>query len=102
MAHPDDRFGLPDSAFLTATDSHGTGNAVLRLGMDVPAYHEIASMPADTLHTLLIDWLWESPSELIPSNTQIAQVRALLLERPDAADPDVQRLVIECDAYLKD
>jgi len=29
-------------------------------------------------------------------------VRALLPERPDAADPDVQRLVIECDAYLKD
>jgi len=55
MASTDDRFGLPENAFLAAADSHGTDNTVLRLGMDVPAYHEIASMPADTLHTLLID-----------------------------------------------
>lgn len=70
--------------------------------MDIPACSEIASMPADALFPFLIDWMWESPSELIPSNEQIAQVRALLLQRHDADQSEVQRLVDECDAYLKE
>ncbi|MGS1012953.1 hypothetical protein ACVCL0_14910 [Rhodanobacter sp. UC4450_H17] len=80
----------------------GANNPVLRSGMDIPACSEIARMSVEALFSFLIDWMWESPSELIPSNEQIAQVRALLLQRHDALQPDVQRLIDECNAYLKE
>lgn len=44
--------------------------------------------------------MWESPSELIPNNTQIAELRAMLMARSDADDTDVQQLSTECDDYL--
>nr|WP_309422245.1 hypothetical protein [Xanthomonas campestris] len=44
--------------------------------------------------------MWESPSELIPSSSQIAEIRAVLLARPDAADSAVAQIVVECDEYL--
>lgn len=49
----------------------------------------------------MIDWMWESPSELIPNNTQIAELRAILATRPDADHEDVQQLIATCDDYLK-
>lgn len=100
MIDPDDRFGMPKSAFQAARKSHGLDSPVLRLGMDVPSRREVFNLPAGELFSILIDWMWESPSELIPNNKQIAEVRALMMERPDASEADVQRLVAECDAYL--
>lgn len=99
---PDDRFGMPDSAFVAARESHGLDNPVLRMGMYVPTRGEVASLPAAVLYPIVVDWMWESPSELIPNNTQIAELRAILLARSDADDPEVQRLITECDGYLKD
>lgn len=98
---PDDRFGMPDSAFVAAWQSHGLDNPVFRMGMYVPTRREVASMPASELYAIVVDWMWESPSELIPNNTQIAELRAILLARPDANDPEVLHLIAECDAYLK-
>lgn len=43
-------------------------------------------MAPENLRPILIDWLHESPSELIPSTTQISQVKAILEARPDAAE----------------
>ncbi|WP_038581019.1 hypothetical protein [Dyella japonica] len=97
----DDRFGMPPSAFEAALDSHGRDNPVYRVGMYVPTRGEVARLPVDDLRGILIDWMWESPSELIPNNEQIAAVRSILAERPDADDPELQRLIYECDEYLK-
>ena len=102
MADKNDRFGMPQSAFEAALDSHGRNNPVFRVGMYVPTRGEVAELPIGDLRTILIDWMWESPSELIPNNAQIAQVRDILADRPDAGDPSVQQLIAECDAYLKD
>ena len=68
--------------------------------MYVPTRREVYEMPADWLYPVLIDWMWESPSELIPARSQISQVRDLLLLRPDRSDPGVQPLVSECNDYL--
>lgn len=102
MTTPDDndRFGMPDSAFAVALESHGIHNPVLRLGMYVPTRGEVAMLPAADLRVFLIDWMWESPSELIPNNTQIRDVRTILMARPDSGEPDIQQLIAECDAYL--
>ncbi len=96
----EDRFGMPESAFRAARESHGLDSPVIRSGMYVPTRREVAEKPVEWLYPVLIDWMWESPSELIPSSAQIAQVRAVLLARPDAADPAVIQIIVECDEYL--
>lgn len=94
-----DRFGLPASAFAAAQNSHGSARTV-RAGMYVPTRGEVASMAPETLRPILIDWLHESPAELIPSTTQISQVKAILEARPDAAA--LAGLIEECRAYIED
>jgi hypothetical protein len=99
--NPDDRFGMPASAFQAARESHGVNSPVIRMGMYVPTRHEVATLPAAELLPIVIDWMWESPSELIPDNTQIAALRAILAARPDAGSPELDPLIAACDDYLK-
>lgn len=101
MTDPEDRFGMPASAFKAARESHGLDSPVFRMGMYVPTRHEVATLPATQLLPIVIDWMWESPSELIPNNDQIAQLRAILLARPDASDTEIRELIVACEDYLK-
>lgn len=96
----EDRFGMPESALRAARESHGLNNPTIRSGMYVPTRREVAEKPPEWLRQVLIDWMWESPSELIPSDMQIAEVRAVLLARSDAADRAVAQIIVECDEYL--
>jgi hypothetical protein len=67
--------------------------------MYVPTRGEVRSMPLETLRPLLIEWLWESPSELIPTDQQISQVKAELEARPDA--DAMAALIEECRHYIE-
>lgn len=96
----DDRFGLPASAFEAGLDSHGRDNPTIRAGTYVPTRHEVATLEAAALTSLAIDWMWKSPSELIPNNEQIGDLRAILRSRPDADQPGIRQLVAACDDYL--
>jgi hypothetical protein len=93
---PEDRFGMPDSAIRAACEAH---SGILRGGMYVPTREEVATWPAETLTSILMDWMWESPSELIPSNEQIAEVLAILEARPDASE--LSEPIAECRDYLQ-
>lgn len=97
-ADDQDRFGMPESAFAAAQNSHGSARTV-RAGMYIPTRAEVASMAPETLRPIMMDWLHESPSELIPSTAQISQVKAILEGRPDAAE--VAGLVEECRQYIE-
>ncbi|KZC24025.1 hypothetical protein RHOFW104T7_10965 [Rhodanobacter thiooxydans] len=101
MTDPDDRFGMPDSAFQAARESHGLNSPVFRAGMYVPTRQEVATLSAAKLLPIVIDWMWESPSELIPNNDQVADLRAILLARPDATQLEVRELIVACEDYLK-
>ena len=101
MSDLDDRFRMPESAFEAAFDSHGRNNPSIRNGMYVPTRREVAEMPPGQLFSILIDWMWESPSELIPNNTQILAVREILAMRADAKSPHLLRLINECDCYMR-
>lgn len=94
-----DRFGMPASAFAAAQNSHGSAPTV-RCGVYVPTRAEVRSMAPETLRPLLIEWLWESPSELIPTDEQISQVKAELEARPDA--DALAGLIEECRAFIED
>ena len=93
--NPEDRFGMPESAIRAAMEAH-TG--VLRAGMYVPTREEVATWPPDILYNIVMDWMWESPSEIIPNNAQIAEVLAILEARPDSKDH--AKLIAECREYI--
>lgn len=101
MQDPDDRFGMPESAFSAARASHGPNNPFVRLGMYVPTRREVAESDPEWLYSVLEELMWESPAELIPNNPQISDVRQVLLGRLDAIEPPVVRLIALCDSYLK-
>ena len=95
----DDRFGMPNGAFEAALNSHGRDSPVIRAGMYVPTRREVVTLAAATLAAIVIDWMWERPSALIPTNEQIGDLRAILLSRPHADQPGIRQLVAGCDDY---
>lgn len=97
---PNDRFGMPESAFKAALESHGRDNPFIRMGMYVPTRAEVASLPPAELFEILDPWFWESPSELIPSRDQVQEVRKVVAARPDAESPDVAEILALCDELL--
>ena len=97
-----DRFGTPESAFEAARQSHGLNNPAARMGMYVPTRADVENMPALALSTVIDLWFWESPTELIPTQHQITEVRSVLLARSDALTPEIMQIVAECDHFLKD
>ena len=94
-----DRFGMPESAFRAAIESHGSTSPVIRTGMYVPTREEVATLSVDELQRCLIDWMWESPTELIPSFAQIAEVQAVLEARLDVEK--FEGLIAACRDYTQ-
>lgn len=93
----DDFFGMPDSAFLAARKS----NPSFRTGLYVPTRREVMEQSPEWLTPILVDWFWECPVELIPDDTQLAEVRSILLARPDAKTQAISALVAECEDCLR-
>lgn len=98
MMNDNDRFGVSENTFLAAQKAHGNAQTV-RTGIYVPTRGEVASMPFAKLRPILIDWLHESPSELIPSVVQISQVKTILEARSDAVE--LAGLIEECRQYIE-
>lgn len=99
MSDENDRFGT-DTAFRAAMESHGLDNPMVRMGMYVPTREEVATRRISDLAATLDMWMWESPTELIPTAAQITEVRAILAGRVDAHLPEAVALIAECDRYL--
>lgn len=90
-----DRFGVTESALQAAWDAH---RHVIRTGLYVPTRAEVATWPVKKLTAVLIDWMWESPSELIPCHDQITAVIDVLESRDDA--DDLRELIAACREFL--
>ncbi|MFJ3055854.1 hypothetical protein [Herbaspirillum sp. NPDC087042] len=71
----------------------------MRLNTRVPTRKEVASLPADELHPLLLDWMTRSATEIIPSRVQINEVLGVLRTRGDWASLDA--VVEMCVNYLQ-
>ena len=52
-------------------------------------------MEQQLLAQILIDCWWESPTERIPTDDQVADVLQVLRGRPDADGPEIQRIIQE-------
>jgi hypothetical protein len=51
------------------------------------------------LYDFFMDWICESPSEIIPNNEQIAQVLKILEEHTDPAE--LSKIIATCREYLE-
>jgi hypothetical protein len=91
-SNPDDRFGIPDQLIIDVIRAH---RGTWRDGCYVPTRAEVAGASADRLEAWLLGWWWESPADLIPTDAQVAAVLAILLARPDAASPEIRRIIAQ-------
>jgi hypothetical protein len=70
---PFDRFGIPEQRIIDVIRSH---SGFWRDGCYVPTRFEVSNAPAYRLWDWLLGWWWESPSELIPTDQQVAEAVA--------------------------
>ena len=89
---PDDRFGVPTERILEVIRAH---DGLIRFGCYVPTRREVAKADAAWLWDILLDWWWESPSELIPTDEQVAEVLAILHARSDAESAKIQDIIAQ-------
>lgn len=89
---PEDRFGVPDQRILDVMKDH---RGLIRDGCYVPTRHEVATWPPGRLWWHLLGWWHDSPSALIPTDEQVAASVAVLRGRPDAATPEIQKIIAQ-------
>ena len=89
---PTDRFGIPDQRIIDVIRAH---RGLIRDGCYVPTRREVTEAPAEKRWNWLRGWWWESPTELIPTDAQVAEVIAILLARPDAGSAEIQRIIAQ-------
>lgn len=92
IPNPTDRFGVSDQQIIDAMRGH---DGVIRDGCYVPTRAEVAEAPAEKLWGWLLGWWWESPTQLIPTDAQIADVLAVLRARPDSETPEIQEIIAQ-------
>lgn len=92
------RFGIPEK-ILREISQRNPG--LIRSGTYVPTEKEVCELDPEILCQILIEWFYECPAELIPTDAQIEKVRSLLMNRPDADIPSVAELIFYCNELLK-
>ena len=88
----DDRFGIPATRIVDAIRKHA---GLVRSGCYVPTRHEVATREPEWVHSIVLDWWWESPSELIPREEQVREAVTILRQRPDADHPLIQAILAD-------
>lgn len=93
MSFEDEHFGVTKKQIYTALSEQ---NGIYRDGMLVPSVDDVKTMTIEKLAPLVIGWLWESPTTMIPSEDQVRQLRSVLSTRSN----DANDLIKECDDFL--
>ncbi|MFZ6675461.1 hypothetical protein [Undibacterium sp. Xuan67W] len=93
----EDRFGVPSSNIHAAEKwIKRTKNA--EFTCYVPTKSEVLHLNSDKLVKILIDWMCKSPTEIIPSKSQISEVKNLLLQREDVHQ--LSGIITMCNHYI--
>lgn len=71
---------------------------MIRFGCYVPTRAEVALQEPKWLKSVILDWWWESPTDLIPIDAQINDVLRVLRGRADADTPAIQEIIKEAPA----
>jgi hypothetical protein len=92
------RFGIPEEILRKVVRSN---SGLIRSGVYVPTEQEVRELDSTILRNILIEWLYECPSELIPTDDQVEQVIAILKSRDDTDNKLVTEMIFDCNAVLK-
>ncbi|MFZ6645022.1 hypothetical protein ACO0LO_04855 [Undibacterium sp. TJN25] len=90
-----DRFGVPLSNLLAAEK---WCRAYDKKPCHVPTRKEVASLSAAKITAMLVTWMCDCPTEIIPSRAQIAEVKAVLQKRADSEK--LSALITMCNNYI--
>jgi len=90
-------FGIPENN-LRAAEQSAQRKRRHKYHTYVPSRKEVATLEATELRSILTGWMCNAAIEIIPSRTQIAQVRSVLLGRPDVSQ--LSELLSMCDCYI--
>ena len=96
MRHAEERFGIPEENVLAANKRAEKQSR--EAPIYVPTRKEVAKLGCKKITAILIDWMCRSPTEIIPSRTQIMEVRDILLAREDAAK--LSGIITMCNYYI--
>lgn len=95
----EERFGVSLELIRAVITEH---DGVIRAGCYVPTRDEVAQKEPEWLYSVLTDWFWESPTDLIPIDAQINDVLRILRARSDADSPEIQRIIAEAPPAATD
>lgn len=105
MRNANDRFWVPEANLRAAekfVKKHAKpkfkGHASI-YNSYVPTRKEVATLPLPEINQILVDWMSNSVTEIIPSQAQITEVKSILLEREDITD--FSELIAMCDCYIR-
>ncbi|MES2073413.1 MAG: hypothetical protein V4488_23875 [Pseudomonadota bacterium] len=90
-----DRFGIPLSNLQAAEKWCETYD---KKPCHVPTRKEVAKLSPKKITAMLVVWMCDSPTEIIPSRSQIAEVKAILQARPDTNK--LTALITMCNNYI--
>ncbi|WP_050477728.1 hypothetical protein [Herbaspirillum rhizosphaerae] len=91
-------FGIPETN-LQAARHFKKKQKKHNFNVDVPSRKEVATLGPQEIRKLMVAWMCDSVTEIIPSRSQIAEARLILLAREDAAS--LSGLIEMCDHYIR-
>ncbi len=98
MKNGEDHFGIPKENLVASKKWQDKKNRKYPFHIYVPTRKEVATLLPAELKSILVGWMCHSPTEIIPSRTQIDKVRVSLLKRHDAND--LTDLIGICTSYI--
>ena len=93
------RFGVSLELIRAVITEH---DGVIRAGCYVPTRDEVAQKEPEWLYSVLTDWFWESPTDLIPIDAQSNDVLRILRARSDPDSPEIQRIIADAPPAATD
>ena len=91
-------FGIPETN-LQAAHQFRKKQKKHEFNVDVPSRKDVATLAPLQIRQVMVAWMCNSVTEIIPSRAQIAEARLILLAREDAAS--LSGLIEMCDHYIR-
>ncbi|MFZ6874251.1 hypothetical protein ACO0LF_19510 [Undibacterium sp. Di27W] len=92
-----ERFGVPEENLKAARKWAEKQNIEI-FQCYVPTRKEVAKLSPKKITKILVNWMCHSPVEIIPSKSQIIEVRNILLSREDA--DTLSNVITMCNYYI--
>ncbi|MFZ6780441.1 hypothetical protein ACO0LD_26725 [Undibacterium sp. Ji83W] len=97
MRRGNERFGVPKEN-LRAAKKWAEKQNIQAFQCYVPTRTEVANLSRQKITKILVNWMCHSPVEIIPSRSQIIEVRDILLSHEDV--DTLSNVITMCNYYI--